>query len=195
MPDENNTSAPGTDPNNGTGASADNGSPDLTALQQELEDTKNKLSELTLISQHALADLQNFKKRTEEDKEKFVIFANSTLISSLLPVLDNLDRALLHLPEEPASREWANGMLAIMKQLEDTLKKQGLEQIPSSGQKFDPVLHEAVMTEPGEQDRITREMEKGYRIQNKVLRRAKVIVGNGNPGENHQSGNQPENAS
>ncbi len=159
-------------------AATTNGDQDFSSLQNELEETKNKLDDLTRISQHALADLQNFKKRSEEEKAKFIVFANSLLITELLPVLDNIDRAVAHIPEDPAAKEWTNGILAILKQLQDVLKKQGLEIIPTDKQAFDPNFHEAVMMENGPQDQITRELEKGYRIQDRVIRRAKVVVGN-----------------
>ncbi len=182
MTDENTASTAGDDNNVATTANpatAGNGDQDFSALQNELEDTKNKLDDLTRISQHALADLQNFKKRSEEEKAKFIVFANSLLITELLPVLDNIDRAIVHLPEDPAAKEWANGIIAILKQLEETLKKQGLEKIVTENLPFDPNFHEAVMTRPGEKDLILQEMEKGYKIQDRVLRRSKVIVGNG----------------
>jgi molecular chaperone GrpE len=170
-----------------TGITADN--IDLTALQTELENSKAKLVELTQISQQALADLQNFKKRTEEEKIKFVAFANATLISDLLPILDNIDRAMAHLPEEPSAKEWANGIMAVLKQLEEALKARGLEYIATTGQTFDPVHHEALMTEPGPKDQVIKEIEKGYKITDRVLRRAKVTVGNT---PNPASDNKPE---
>lgn len=159
-----------------TGITADN--VDLAALQAELENSKAKLTELTQISQQALADLQNFKKRTEEEKIKFVAFANATLISDLLPILDNIDRAMTHLPEDPSAKEWANGIMAVLKQLEEALKARGLEYIATTGQTFDPAHHEALMTEPGPKDQVIKEIEKGYKISDRVLRRAKVTVGN-----------------
>ena len=152
---------------------------DLTALQNELEQTKNKLTELTIISQQALADLQNFKKRTEEEKTKFVSFANAGLISDIIPMLDNLDRALSHLPEDPSARNWAEGILAITNQLHSLLTARGLETISASSGPFDPTMHEAVMTDSGPADQILRELEKGYRLSDRVLRRSKVVVGNG----------------
>lgn len=152
---------------------------DLTALQTELEQAQSRISELTVISQQALADLQNFKKRTEEEKTKFVTFANATLISDIIPMLDNLDRALAHLPEDPAARNWAEGILAITNQLHSLLTNRGLETISASTGVFDPNLHEAVMTDTGPADQILRELEKGYRLSDRVLRRSKVVVGNG----------------
>lgn len=176
LPDESTTQ-----PTNGNGDNQD-----FSSLVAELEDSKVKLAELTQISQQALADLQNYKKRTEDEKIKFVAFANASLITDLLPILDNIERATTHLPEDPAAKEWANGMLIIFKTLSETLNARGLEVIPTEKQNFDPNLHEAVMTENGAQDQIIRELEKGYRLGDKVLRRSKVIVGNGQtPSENN----------
>lgn len=152
---------------------------DPIALQNELEQAKARITELTNISQQALADLQNFKKRTEEEKSKFVSFANAALISDLIPMLDNLDRALAHLPEDPAARNWAEGLLAITNQLHSLLTARGLETISANSGNFDPNMHEAVMTENGPADQILRELEKGYKLSDRVLRRSKVVVGNG----------------
>ncbi len=152
---------------------------DLTTLQNELEQAKARITELTIISQQALADLQNFKKRTEEEKSKFVTFANASLINDIIPMLDNLDRALTHLPEETAARNWAEGILAITNQLHSLLTARGLETISTSSGTFDPNQHEAVMTDAGPADGILRELEKGYKLSDRVLRRSKVVVGNG----------------
>lgn len=168
---------PQQDPQTTTPTTDDTNAGDLAALQTELENSKAKLMELTQISQHALADLQNFKKRTQEEKSQFISFANASLITDLLPILDNMDRALTHIPEDKAAREWANGVLAIIKNLEETLKARGLEVINTENQPFNPILHEALMTEPGTQDQVIKQLEKGYKIADRVLRRAKVTVG------------------
>lgn len=163
-----------------SGTSSTNGDDTaFQALQTELESSKAKLAELTNISQQALADLQNFKKRSEEEKSKFLSFANASLISELLPVLDNIERALTHIPEDPTAKEWAQGILATTKQLEQALTSKGLEPIVSLGETFNPNLHEALMMEAGPVDLILRELEKGYKIGDRILRRAKVVVGNG----------------
>ncbi len=148
-------------------------------LVEELAMAKAKIAELTTISQQALADLQNFKKRTEEDKANFTVFANEALITELLPALDNMERALAHIPKDPAAKEWAEGIIAIMKQLEMILANKGLEKIESERKDFDPRFHEALMTEEGEENKIIRELEKGYKIHKKIVRRSKVAVGNG----------------
>ncbi len=151
---------------------------DLQKLQQELEETRTRLDELTTISQQALADLQNYKKRNEDEKQQFVKFANAALILQILPILDNIALAEKHLPENPDAQKWAEGVLSTVKQLEDLLAKDGLNKI-STEDLFDPDLHEAVTMQPGPKDQIMQTMETGYKIGERVLRRAKVIVGNG----------------
>ncbi|MGL5830629.1 MAG: nucleotide exchange factor GrpE, partial [Candidatus Altimarinota bacterium] len=81
----------------------------LQNLQKELEDSKTKLQDLTNISQQALADLQNYKKRSDEEKSQFLTFANANLISEILPVIDNVERASQHVPEE--AKDWAQGII------------------------------------------------------------------------------------
>lgn len=180
---DNNTATPpsGTTSQQATTPSDQN--QDLTMLQQELENsqkqleaTKEQLQNLTAVSQRALADLQNYKRRTEEEKASFVTFANAELLTALLPAIDNIHRALAH---DPKDAEWAKGAEQTMKQLTDTLEKLGLKPIPTLSQKFDPNIHEALMTAPGEKDLILAELEKGYTWNDKTIKRARVTVGNG----------------
>ena len=149
---------------------------DLALLQRELEATREQLQNLTAVSQRALADLQNYKRRTEEEKAAFITFANAELLAALLPNIDNMHRALAHEPKDP---DWAKGAEQTMKQLIDTLEKLGLKPIETAGQKFNPNLHEALITVPGEKDLIMAELEKGYSFNDKTIKRARVSVGNG----------------
>lgn len=160
----------------------------LENLQKELENSKIKLQDLTSISQQALADLQNYKKRSEEEKMQFLGFANANLIIEILPVLDNVERATQSIPEE--AKDWAQGIVGTLKQLESVLTAQGLQKIPTVGQNFDPRLHEAIMTENGIADTVIKEVQAGYLLKDKVLRPAKVSVGNG---ENTTPSTPPSN--
>lgn len=162
------------DPSAADNSSASTGTQQIADLQQELEQTQTKLQEMTKITQHALADLQNFKRRSEEEKSSFATYANADLILALLPAIDNINRALAH---EPKDTEWAKGVEQSLKQLTQTLEKRGLTVIPTTGQKFDPRLHEALLTGPGEKDMILAELEKGYILGEKVIKPARVKVG------------------
>jgi len=162
---------------NGASASSDQ---DLTALQQELDETQNKLKEMTNITQHALADLQNFRRRAEEERTGYVTYANADLINELLPVLENINKALTH---EPKDAEWIKGVTQIFQQFQQTLEKRGLKAVEASNQTFDPKIHEALMTGPGPKDQVIEEYEKGYMLGDKVLKRSRVGVGDGEKGE------------
>jgi molecular chaperone GrpE len=149
---------------------------DIEKLQAELEQAQTKLEEMTRVTQQALADLQNFRRRSEEEKTAFIEFANAELVKSILPALTNIARALQH---EPKDAEWAKGVEQTFKQLTDALEKHGLKQMTTVGQKFDPKLHEALLMAPGEKDTILEELEAGFLLGERVIKPARVKVGNG----------------
>lgn len=142
----------------------------------KLKETKKKLDEMTAISQQALADLQNYKRRIEEEKGEFVAFANAALLTELLPSIDSINKALDHKNKDA---DWAKGVEHTLNQLILSLGRMGLKAIPTKGQKFDPSLHEALLMAPGEKDIILEELEKGYTLNKKVLKHSRVKVGNG----------------
>ena len=148
----------------------------LNALQTELEQTQVKLNEMANIAKRARADLQNYKRYTEEEKASFVTFANAELIGAILPALDNFDRAMKH---DPKDADWAKGVEQTYKQMLDTLEKRGLTPIQAAGQKFDPKIHEALLTAPGEKDMVLEELEKGWMLGERVIKASRVKVGDG----------------
>ncbi len=150
----------------------------VAQLEQELAEANEKIEELTDGYKRAAADLQNFKRRVEEDQKNLVSFANSNLILEILPILDNFERALEHQPEN-VPQEWFDGILQIYNHFKQILEKQGVEEIKSEGEKYDPNFHEAMLHCEGEDGIIVQELEKGYLLKGKVVRPAKVSVGNG----------------
>ncbi len=151
-------------------------SEEFTMLKQELEESQNKLKEMTNITQHALADLQNFRRRSEEERTSFVTYANADLLNELLPVLESMNKALAH---EPKDAEWIKGAEATMKQFQSALLKRNLTPIEAQNQPFNPKIHEALMVSSGPKDQVMEEYEKGYMLGDKVLKRSRVRVGNG----------------
>ncbi|MDP8215270.1 MAG: nucleotide exchange factor GrpE [Candidatus Euphemobacter frigidus] len=128
-----------------------------------------------------MADMENLRKRIDREKKEYIDYANQELIGDLLPVLDNFDRALQSAERTPQAIPYLQGVEMIYKQLEEILKKQGLEEIKALGEPFDPHLHEAVQTE--ETDRypdntILEVILKGYIFRGKLLRPAVVKVAN-----------------
>lgn len=152
---------------------------DLTLkLEQDLEKANQSIEELTNAYKRVMADLQNFKRRTEEDQKGLVSFANVRLILEILPVLDNFERAMQHKPED-LKGDWIDGVSQIYQHFKSILEKQGVEEIKTIGEKYDANLHEAMLHSSGEDGIIIQEFEKGYILKGKVIRPAKVSVGNG----------------
>ena len=134
------------------------------------------------------ADFDNYKKRQEGDRKKGWDLAQESLILQILPVLDNFSSAVKHIPKEAKNDSWVEGIIYIKKQLENILKDSGIEEIDlKPGDKFDENLCEAVemeelvkTKEKNESDilYVKKVLTKGYRKGDKVIRAAKVIVGN-----------------
>ena len=129
--------------------------------------------------QRALAETENLRKRQEVERVNWSKFALNDFLSDLLPVLDNFDRATEHVPAELQNSAWVTGILYIQKNLMDTLSRKGVEEIPVKiGDSLDPAKHEAIGVEEveGEEDKITKVVNKGYMIHDRVLRPVQVFV-------------------
>ena len=129
----------------------------------------------------AVADFDNFRKRTEREKADFSRYATASVLRDILPVLDNFDRALDHAEE---GDDFHKGVLLIYKQLYAVLLKHGLKPIDESGVQFDPNIHEAVVTEPDSSvpnHTVMSILQKGYFIHDRLLRPALVKVAVGGP--------------
>lgn len=144
------------------------------------EDTKEHYDKLLRV----MAELDNFKKRSAREKQDLVKYGNEQLVTDLLPVLDDLDRVLAHVPEG-ASKELASfvsGVQMVSKHFVGALKKYGLEEIKTDSEKFNPELHEAVAHIPNDgvdADHIIEEHRKGYALNGRVIRAAMVSVSKG----------------
>lgn len=139
------------------------------------EEGKEEEAELRYL--RLMADFQNYKKRVEKEKRDLYSYANENIMNDLLAVLDNFERALEHDPGEG----FKEGIEMIFKQLNDTLTKSGLAEIPALGEEFDPNVHSAVMTEETEEyesGKVSGVMQKGYTLNGKVIRPAMVKVAN-----------------
>lgn len=138
-----------------------------------------EMNRLKDMAARAQADLQNAKVRLEREAADIRAFAQQGLVEKLLPTVDNFQRAFTHLPEELQSNEWVQGVQAVEKQLIADLKSAGLETVPALDQPVDPSLHEVLQMAPGPKDTVIQVLEHGYVFNGKILRPAKVIVGNG----------------
>lgn len=149
------------------------------AVTSTTDERDQKIEELTNALARAMADLQNFKRRSEEEKGSFIRFANSELLKSLLPFVDNLERSVSHLPETLKEDTWAKGIVHIHTDLLKTMETLGIKKIKTVGEKLNPEKHEGLMSGPGEKDVIIEEFEPGYLLGDTVIKVAKVKVGNG----------------
>lgn len=148
---------------------------------EDQADTEEKSEEDEALNSKYLrlmADFQNYKRRVEKEKSDIYAYANEKLVSQLLDVIDNFERALLH---EAADESFVEGMKMIFKQLTGVLEKAGLEEINALGEDFDPNFHNAVMTEDNDDydsGKVTEVMQKGYLLNKKVIRPSMVKVNN-----------------
>jgi molecular chaperone GrpE len=150
-------------------------------LNKELAELKAKVEANLAGWQRAQADFANYKKRSEQEKEEIVKFANSTLLLKILPVLDDFERAVGSLPEDLNNHSWVDGMKLIERKLRSTLEAQGLSPIKAMGEPFDPRIHEAVRQDKGPEGIIIGEAVKGYKFLDRIIRPSQVVVGNGEP--------------
>ena len=146
-----------------------------------LADTQRKADDYLDSWKRAQADFINYKRRADQEKMEMGVYANTQLILSLLPVLDDFERAVDSLTPKLARMDWVHGVRLVERKLRTTLEAQGLSPIKAVGEAFDPNLHEAVMHVKGEDGKVVQELQKGYRLHDKILRPSKVAVGNGEP--------------
>jgi len=155
------------------------GAPTVAALQARVAEEQAKAEDAALRLARTQADFANYKRRNEQEREQQARFANLLMVSELLPVLDNLDRALATLPESVAALPWTDGLLLVDRQLRATLEKQGLLPINAVGARFDPMLHEAIIHEETSEhpdDEVIAELRRGYMLHDKVVRPTLVKV-------------------
>ena len=152
----------------------------LTAEQiQELKDRAAKADENWDRFLRTAADLDNYKKRAARERQDAVTFANEALFQRLIPTLDTFDMAIAAAANDSGSQSLRTGIVMVATQLKSALAEAGLEEIDATGQKFDPTLHEAVSqkeTKEVPDGQVVQQIRKGYRIRQRLIRPAGVIV-------------------
>jgi molecular chaperone GrpE len=142
----------------------------------ELEALRNENEELIDTLQRLQADFENYRKRSAREQESLVARAGERIVKELLPVLDDLERAL-EAAEQHEEAKMEEGVKLVHRQLEQLLAKEGLAPVETDG-KFDPHVHEALLTQPSsaEEGSVIEVLQKGYRLGDRVLRPARVVV-------------------
>jgi len=160
-----------------TGDGLGNGEPTLV-VEEAADQIPDIVAELTARLARAHADFENFRRRSSKEREEFATYANQRLILSLLPVLDNLERAL-STPASDGDEKLRQGLEMTARSFREALAKEGATPIIAMGEPFDPKLHEAVMTvesDEHEDGTVMLEFQKGFRLGDRVVRPSMVQV-------------------
>jgi molecular chaperone GrpE len=155
---------------------------DLEVLRRDLEEANRRGQEYLSLAQRAQADFVNFRKRVEQERGESLQAGKAALALRILPVLDDFERALQHVPADLAGNDWVQGVELIGRKLRAALEAEGITPIEALGQEFNPWEQEAVMqgpSSPEEAGKVTEVFRSGYKLGSKVLRPAQVKVGTG----------------
>jgi molecular chaperone GrpE len=155
------------------------GAQSIEDLKRALDEEKSRGDGLLASLQRSEADFRNYKKRTDQEKKDSLAWSNAELVKSLLPVVDDIQRAFTMVDPKCQDSTWLEGFRIIQRNLQDILRAHGCVEIDCVGTPFDPNLHEAIAHEPGEEGMVITEHRKGYTMKDKVLRASQVTVGNG----------------
>ncbi len=151
-------------------------------LQKRIEELESQVKEKESKYLYLYADFDNFKKRAIKERSDLIKFGWESVARDLLQVVDNLERAMTHVPLN-TDKTWIEGLHMVLSQFKATLQKQGLQHIESLKKDFDPNLHEAVGQEESElpSGTILKEHTPGYTLHGRLLRPARVIISGGQP--------------
>jgi len=150
-------------------------------LKKENAELQEKADELQDKYLRLFAEFDNYKKRTMKEKIDLMATAARDTVSSLLPVLDDFDRAKMNAESDESTEPFSEGVMLVYQKLHGVLKQRGLEIMESTGELFDPELHEAITEIPAPTEdmkgKVVDTIEKGYQLKETIIRHAKVVVG------------------
>jgi molecular chaperone GrpE len=148
---------------------------------KEVADLQQQVDDLTNALKRERADAVNLRRRHDEDMANLRTRVKTSVVSDLLPVIDNIERSLKHVPKELEGNDFVKGVQGVAKQFERALADLGVERIKTVGEHFDPELHEAVSMEDGDgkDEIVSEELQSGYKVGNDVIRHAMVKVTRG----------------
>ncbi|MDA0988474.1 MAG: nucleotide exchange factor GrpE [Chloroflexi bacterium] len=147
--------------------------------QAQFEEAQREVEQFRNLLQRVQADSLNYKRRVEEEREELQKRANANLVIRLLPVLDDFERALQHIPQDDALSPWLAGVELVYRNLEGVLESFGVTHIEALDKTFDPLEHESVFYEVSknnEEDKVMSVVREGYKLNGRVLRPAQVTV-------------------
>jgi molecular chaperone GrpE len=148
-------------------------------LEAQLEEAQEQAAEYLDQWRRSAAQFANYKKRIEKEQAEFAKLANANLLTKLLPVIDDFQRAMGTMDESIRQHPWTSGLDLILRKMQQVLDQEGVEEIPTEGEQFDPMVHQAVTYEESDghdEGEIIAEIQKGYRLGDRVLRASMVRV-------------------
>jgi molecular chaperone GrpE len=149
------------------------------SVEKQLQEEKQKAESYMASWQRTAADFQNYKRRVEQEREDMARLASAALIINILPLIDDLERALQSVDAHLAGLTWVDGIRLIYRKFQAVLEMSGVKEIEADGAQFDPNVHEAVAFGDGQDGKVISVIQKGYTLNGKVLRPAMVVVGKG----------------
>lgn len=152
--------------------------PLTSRTDEDFEMLEQQVADLTAALQRERADATNIRRRQEEQLTSLRTTTKTSIVRELLPVIDNFERALKHVPKDLEGNDYIKGIQGVVKQFEKTLTDLGITKIKTVGEPFDPALHEAVSMEEGDGDTeiVSEELQAGYTVGGDVIRHAMVRV-------------------
>ena len=170
-----------------TSEPAKEGAPDSTQtrtdnIQEQMLQLKTERDKYKDIALRSVADLDNYRKRMAREKDEAIRFANASFLERLIPILDNFELGLQAAKAAGGQPAVVDGMSMVSRQLQDFLTSCGIETIDATGQPFNPNIHEAIAQEENaevDEGRVIRQARKGYRLKDRLIRPANVVVSKG----------------
>lgn len=152
---------------------------EFTSLREQLDEALREKDQFRAMAQRALADLENYKKRAASEQEELRRNANSRIILKILSVVDDLGRAIDHIPADAVDASWLEGIVLVKRNIDGVMESEGVSRIDAEGQPFEPYQHEAIFYEEkegAEEGMVVSVFRNGYKLHDKVLRAAQVTV-------------------
>ena len=155
--------------------------PTKSSLEKDLNDLQQEHGELKDKYLRLMAEFENFRKRSIRENLERMKTASQDVMTVLLSVLDDFDRAKKSADDDDSSENFSEGVTLVYNKLNSVLQLKGLEKIPSTGELFDPEIHEAIteipVTDDAQKGKVVDTVEQGYLLNDKIIRHAKVVVG------------------
>ncbi len=164
--------------------SAESGSRPAEDPQDQLAQLKTELAKYKDVALRSVADLDNYRKRMAREKDDAIRYANASFLERLIPILDNFELGIQAAKTGGSQSAVQDGMMMVLKQLQDFLASCGVETVDATGQHFDPNVHEAIAQEQNAEipeGLVIRQLRKGYRLKDRLIRPANVVVSKGAP--------------